>query len=62
MLSAVLDFPEGRVIVPFLRPRPQVFSQVEILMNLKRFDVWLDNKLSARRLCLSLFCLDFVEV
>ena len=62
MLSTVLDFPKGRVIVPFMRPRPQVFSRVEVLMNLKRFDVLLDNKLSARRLCLSLFCFDFVEV
>ena len=55
MLSTVLDFPEGRVIVPFLRRRPQIFPRVGVIMNLKRFDVLLDNKLSVIRL--NLFCL-----
>ena len=32
MLSTVLDFPEGRLIVPFLRRKPQV----GVIMNLKR--------------------------
>ena len=51
MLSTVLDFPKGRVIVPFLRPRPQV----EVIMNFKRFDVLLDNKICVIRLYLFVF-------
>ena len=48
MLSTVLGFGEGRV-VSFLLRRPQVFSPVGVIMNLKRSDVLLDNKLSVIR-------------
>ena len=54
MFPAVLGFPEGRVIVPFLRRRPQVFPRVKVIMNLKRLVVLLDNKLSI--ITLHLFC------
>ena len=46
MFSTVLGFPEGRVIVPFLRRRPQVFPRVKVIMNLKRLAVLLDNVFS----------------
>ena len=46
MFSTVLGFPEGRVIVPFLRRRPQVFPRVKVIMNLKRLVVLLDNVFS----------------
>ena len=59
MFSTVLGFPEGRVIVPFLRRRPQVFPRVKVIMNLKRLVVLLDNKLSVIRLYLSHFLLAF---
>ena len=52
------------VIVPFLRQRPQFFPRVGVIMNLKRFDLLFDNKLSVVRLYLFvLFCffLLFVE-
>ena len=35
MLVTVLDFPEGRVIVPFLRRRPQAFPRVGVNNELK---------------------------
>ena len=54
-----LGFPEGRVIVPFLRRRPQVFPRVKVIMNLKWLVVLLDNKLSVIRLYLSCFLIDF---
>ena len=57
MLSTVLGFDEGSV-VSFLRRRSQVFSRVGVIMNLKRSDVLLDNKLSVIRWYLFLF---FVE-
>ena len=59
MFSTVLGFPEGRIIVPFLRRRPQVFPRVKVIMNLKWLVVLLDNKLSVIRLYLSCFLLDF---
>ena len=46
MFSTVLGFPEGRIIVPFLRRRPQVFPRVKVIMNLKRLAVLLDNVFS----------------
>ena len=46
MLSTVLDFADDRVIVLFLRRRPQVFPEFIVIINLKRFGVLLDNKLS----------------
>ena len=61
MLSTVLSFREGRVIVPFLWRRPQVFPRVGVLMNLKRFDVLLDNKLTVIRWYLFCFLLLFIE-
>ena len=57
MLSMVLGFGEGSV-VSFLRRRSQVFSRVGVIMNSKRSDVLLDNKLSVMSLYLFLF---FVE-
>ena len=59
MLSTVLGFREGRVIIPFLRRRPQVFPRVGVIMNLKRFDVLLDNKLSVMRWYIFCFLLFF---
>ena len=44
MLRTALGFCEDRVIVPFLRRRPQVFPLVGVIMNLNRFDVLLDDK------------------
>ena len=61
MLSTVLGFREDRVIVPFLRRRPQVFPWVGVIMNLKRFDVLLDNKLCHKVISFLFFCLFFVE-
>ena len=49
MLSAVFGFRAGRVNVPFLRRRAQVFPRFGIIMNLKLFDVLLKNKLSVIR-------------
>ena len=60
MLSTVLGFREGRVIVPFLQRRPQVFPLVGVIINLKRFDVLLDNKLSVIKGYLFCFLLDFL--
>ena len=59
MFSTVLGFPDSRVIVPFLRRRPLVFSQVKVKMNLKWLIVMLDNKLSVIRLYLFCFLLAF---
>ena len=59
MLSTVLGFREGRVIAPFLQRRPQVFPLVGVIINLKRFDVLLDNKLSVIKWYLFCFCLIF---
>ena len=59
MFSTVLGFPEGRVIVPFLRRRPPVFPQVKVIMNLKRLVVLLDNKFSVIRSYLFCFLLAF---
>ena len=59
MLSTVLYFPESRIIVPFLQQRSQLFPRVGLIMNLKRFHVLLDNKLSTIRLHLSCFLLVF---
>ena len=61
MLSTVLGFREGRVIIPSLRRRPQVFPRVGVIMNLKRFDVLLDNKLSVMRWYIFVFCCFFEE-
>ena len=61
MLSTVLGFREGRVIIPFLRRRPQVFPRVGVIMNLKRFDVLLDNKLSVMRWYIFCFLLFFLR-
>ena len=55
MFSTVLGFPEGRVIAPFLRQRPQVFPRVKVIMNLKRLVVLLYSKLSVIRLYLFFF-------
>ena len=55
MLSTVPDFREGRVIAPFLRRRPHVFSRVGVIMNLKRSHALSDNKLSVIRLYLFWF-------
>ena len=52
-------FPEGRVIAPFLRRRPQVFLRVKVIMNLKRLIALLDNKRSVIRLYLFCFLLAF---
>ena len=60
MFSTVLGFPEGRVIAPFLRQRPQVFPRIKVLMNLKRLVVLLYSKLSVIRLYLFFFGLLFV--
>ena len=57
MFPAILGFPEGSVIVPFLRWRPQVFPRVKVIMNLKRLVVLLDNKFSIIRLYLFCFLL-----
>ena len=57
MLFMVLGFGEGSV-VSFLGGRSQVFSRVGVIMNSKRSDVLLDNKLSVMSLYLFLF---FVE-
>lgn len=46
MLSAVLGFAAGRVIVPFLRRTHKFFPQVDVIMNIIRFDVLLNNKVS----------------
>ena len=59
MFSTVLCFPEGRVIVPFLRRRLPVFPRVKAIMNLKRLIVLLDNKHSVIRLYLFCFLLVF---
>ena len=62
LLSTVLGFHEGRVIVPFLWRRSQVSLRFGFIMNLKRFDVFLDNKLSIIRFYLFwVFCLFFIE-
>ena len=60
MLSTVLGFREGRVIISFLQSRPQVFPRAGIIMNLKRFNVLLDNKLSVIKWYLFCFLLDFL--
>ena len=59
MLSTVLGFCEGRVIVPSQRRRLQVFPRVGVIMNLKRFDVLLENKLSVIRWYFFCFLLVF---
>ena len=53
MLSTIVGFCEGRVIVRFLRRRPQVFPWV--WMNLKRSDILLGNKISVIRWYLFFF-------
>ena len=57
IMIAVRGFRLGRVIVPFLRRKPHVFPQVRVTMNLKPFDVLLDNKLSVIRWYLFCFLL-----
>ena len=59
MFSIVLGFPEGRVIVPFLRQKPQVFPLIKVIMNLNQFVVLLGNKFSVIRLYLFYFLLAF---
>ena len=59
MLPAVLGFCVGRVVVPFLRRRPQVLPRVGVIMIVKQFDVLLNNKLSVIRWYLFCFLLVF---
>ena len=61
MLSTVLTTSEGRVVVPYLRRRPQFFPRVGLIMNLKRFDVLLVNKLSVMFYLFCFYACFFVE-
>ena len=66
MFSTVLGFPEvmnHSSISDFCDGGHRFFSRVGVTMNLKRFDVFLDNKLSIKRLYLfcCLFAIFFVE-
>ena len=60
MLSTVLSFREGRVIVPFLRRRTQVFPRVRVIMKAIRRIVG-QQTICHKVVSFLLFCLLFVE-